>query len=226
MLNLIENCIPLYKISKKIKEVNLDDYDKQFSNHILFVNIVAGLMYTAIDIYEIYKGVHGYLAIYVIFIIIGLLVLAGSLYSRITLNIQYNYWFCLLLVFRIDLGLILDTFIGSNVYSSKNYAIFWTFNSYIACDVLLYLVNNISHKKNIVAPIIVHLFSVISLFICVFNFISRPSNFIDWVLVCFFSVIVILSVVYKLGLQKMIQEQVLLSMQTKQQSKEYILDIL
>jgi hypothetical protein len=81
MLNLIENCIPLYKISKKIKEVNLDDYDKQFSNHILFVNIVAGLMYTAIDIYEIYKGVYGYLAIYIIFIIIGLLVLAGSLYS-------------------------------------------------------------------------------------------------------------------------------------------------
>ncbi len=85
LLNLIENNIPLYNISKKIKESNLNDFDKQFYNHILFVNISAGLMYTIIDVYEIYRGVYGlYLAFDIIFVFIGIVVFAGALYSRIT----------------------------------------------------------------------------------------------------------------------------------------------
>jgi hypothetical protein len=98
------------------------------------------------------------------------------------------------------------TFSGSSVFSGPIYSIFWAYNSYTACDVLLYLINNVSHQKKIIAPVIVHLFSVFSLFYCVFNFLERPRSFIDWCVVGFNAGAVFLTIVYKLALQKIIQE--------------------
>ena len=83
---------------------------------------------------------------------------------------------------------------------------FWAYNSYTACDVLLYLINNVSHKKKIIAPVIVHLFSVGSLFYCVFSFLEKPRSLIDWCVVGFYAGAVFLTIVYKLALQKIIQE--------------------
>ena len=85
LLNKLEKWLPLYEISSKIKQQYLDAYDNQFYKQIRFCNIVAGILYTFLDVYEIYNGVNGiYLVFDVIFISIGVFVLLGVLYAHIT----------------------------------------------------------------------------------------------------------------------------------------------
>ncbi len=227
LLKIIEDKIPLYEISKKIKQPYLDAYDNKFYKQIRFCNIAASILYTILVAIEMMSGVTDlYLIFDIIFAVIGFVVLIGVVYAHFTQKISFNYWLCVVLILRINLGLIQYTFNGAARFSNSEYALIWGFNSFIACDALLYLINNVSHRKKILAPVICHLFSILSLFYFLFYYLGQPSGIVEWILVAIYGTCVLSSVIYKLILQKVIQEQVLLSLQTKQESKEYILDIL
>ena len=114
LLKKLEKYLPLYEISKKIKQQYLDSYDNQFFKQIRFCNISASLLYTLFNVYEIYGGVTGmYLIFDGIFVSIGVFVLLGVIYAHFTQKIYINYWLCLLFVLRINIGLLQYTFSGS-----------------------------------------------------------------------------------------------------------------
>ena len=46
LLKMIEEKIPFYEISKKIKKPYLDAYDKRFYKYIQFCNIAASALFT------------------------------------------------------------------------------------------------------------------------------------------------------------------------------------
>jgi hypothetical protein len=84
-LKLIEDKIPLYEISKKIKQPYLDAYDKKFYKQIRFCNIVTSIMYTFLVKLEIMNGVSDlYLVFDIIFAVIGIIVLVGVVYAHFT----------------------------------------------------------------------------------------------------------------------------------------------
>ncbi len=177
LLKIIEDKIPLYEISKKIKQPYLDAYDKKFFKQIRFCNIATSIMYTILVIFEIMNGVSDlYLIFDIIFAVIGFIVLIGVVYAHFTQKIWINYWLCVVFILRINLGLIQYTFDGSAKFSNSQYSLIWGFNSFIACDALLYLINNVSHRKKILAPVICHLLSVLSLYYFLFFYLGQPNG--------------------------------------------------
>ncbi len=213
LLKKIKERIPLYEISRKIKQPYLDAYDKRFYKQIRFCNIVASIVYTLIVAFEIMNKISDlYLIFDIIFVVVGFFVLIGVGYAHYSQKIWYNYWLCVIFILRINLGLIQYTFVGSARFSDSQYALIWGYNSYTACDALLYLINNVSHQNKMLAPVLCHLFSVFSLFYFLFFFLGRPNGILEWFLVLIYGACVISSVIYKLILQKFIQEQILLSL--------------
>ena len=199
ILKTIKEKIPLYDISQKIKQTSLDAYDMKFYKQIRFCNIAASGLYTLLVIFEIMNGVSGLYFIFdIIFVVIGIIVLIGVGYAQFTQKIWYNYWLCVILILRINLGLIQYTLEGSGRFSNSQYALIWGYNSYTACDALLYLINNVSHRSKILAPVLCHLLSVLSLFYFLFFYLGQPSGILEWVLVVIYGSCVLSSVIYKL----------------------------
>lgn len=162
---------------------------------------------------ELLSGVEGsYLILDIIFVIVAVIIITGVIFAHITQKIMLNYWICILLLIRICFGLIQPLFTGISFFIGPEFAIVWGFVSYTAMDCLLFLIINVSHKKKILAPILVHIFSLGSLLNYIFQIINKPKNFLEWVVIGFFGSVVVLSVIYKFYLQKNVQEQILYSL--------------
>ena len=153
---------------------------------------------------ELLSGVQGsYLILDIIFVIVAIVIISGVIIAHFTQKIMLNYWICILLIIRICFGLIqtfLPGFSGLSFYISSESAIIWGFVSYTAMDCLLFLIINVSHKKKILAPILMHMLSLGSLLNYIFQINNKPQSFQEWVVVGFFGSVVVLSVIYKLYL--------------------------
>ncbi len=126
--------------------------------------MLATLLYTAGVVMELFSGVQGsYLIFDIIFMIVAVVIIAGVIFAHLTQKIMLNYWISILLLIRICFGLIQPYFPGITFFIGPEYAIIWGFVSYTAMDCLLFLIINVSHKKKILAPVLVHMFTLGSL---------------------------------------------------------------
>ena len=126
--------------------------------------MLATLLYTAGVVMELFSGVQGsYLIFDIIFMIVAFVIIAGVIFAHLTQKIMLNYWISILLLIRICFGLIQPYFPGITFFIGPEYAIIWGFVSYTAMDCLLFLIINVSHKKKILAPVLVHMFTLGSL---------------------------------------------------------------
>jgi hypothetical protein len=126
--------------------------------------VLATLLYTAGVVMELFSGVQGsYLIFDIIFMIVAVVIIAGVIFAHLTQKIMLNYWISILLLIRICFGLIQPYFPGITFFIGPEYAIIWGFVSYTAMDCLLFLIINVSHKKKILAPVLVHMFTLGSL---------------------------------------------------------------
>jgi hypothetical protein len=126
--------------------------------------VLATLLYTAGVVMELFSGVQGsYLIFDIIFMIVAVVIIAEVIFAHLTQKIMLNYWISILLLIRICFGLIQPYFPGITFFIGPEYAIIWGFVSYTAMDCLLFLIINVSHKKKILAPILMHMLSLGSL---------------------------------------------------------------
>ena len=140
--------------------------------------MLATLLYTAGVVMELFSGVQGsYLIFDIIFMIVAVVIIAGVIFAHLTQKIMLNYWISILLLIRICFGLIQPYFPGITFFIGPEYAIIWGFVSYTAMDCLLFLIINVSHKKKILAPVLVHMFTLGSLLNFIFQIIDRPKTF-------------------------------------------------
>jgi len=85
ILKLIEENLPLFHISKRIKQPYLDAYDNQFYKQIRLCNVAGSILYIFFDVYEIIGGVYGvYLAFNIFFILVQVFIFGGVIYAHFT----------------------------------------------------------------------------------------------------------------------------------------------
>ena len=119
---------------------------------------------------ELFSGIEGaFLALDIVFLVISIFIITGVIYAHYSNKIMINYWLCIVLQLRICLGLNQKIFPGITYHISKEASIIWGFNTYTTVESLLYLLINVSHKKKIMAPFIVHFIAIVSLFYYLFQ---------------------------------------------------------
>lgn len=83
ILRKIEERLPHYEVSRKIKQQYFDDYDMQFYVQIRNFNIIVTIVYSIGVLMEIISGVQNiYLIIDIIFFIIALIILIAVMYAH------------------------------------------------------------------------------------------------------------------------------------------------
>ena len=107
MLNLLKSKLPLYDISSKIKKQYFEENDKQFYIQMRNLNLLVTTIYTAYVFFEFKLGIDGpYLHFNIFLLVITSVIYLGIAYAQITNKIYLNYWFLVILIMRIAVGLI------------------------------------------------------------------------------------------------------------------------
>ena len=94
----IEEKLPLYEISKQIRQEYLDAYDIQFYKQIRNFNVIVTIVYNIGVVMELFSGIEGaFLAMDVVFLAVSIFIMTGVIYAHYSNKIMINYWLCIVL---------------------------------------------------------------------------------------------------------------------------------
>lgn len=80
---MIEENIPFYEISNKIKKQYFEEYDSRFYKYIQFCNIAASFVFTFLAGFEVQNEISSIFYIFdIIFGLVGIFVIIGVIYAH------------------------------------------------------------------------------------------------------------------------------------------------